>query len=331
MEAYIMKMVFCNKLNPVWLEKIEGLRREFAEVDFISDKDSIEREIENAHALVAGKISPEVLQGVKNLKIVFAPMAGVDGLPLDFIKEHQIRVSNVHGNAPYVAERAIGLALSFYGNIIDYHNDMKNLKWHGLWGKGSLDDTWDSIQGRTCVVVGTGGIGQCIARYLKVFDCRVIGFKKRPVIGNIEFFDEIILDLNEALDKSELVFVTLPLTQQTRGMFSAEILATMKGKFLVNVGRGGVVHEEGLYQALKNGVLKGAAIDTWYNYPEEDEVHANPSKYPIHELPNVILSPHTAGFTPQSMRLNLEQTIENIRSYIQTGNPKFEVDPDLMY
>lgn len=326
-----MKVVFYTKLNRLWLERIERLRHEFVEVDFVTEKTSVDREIKNADALVAGAIQPKVLQDAKNLKIIFVPYAGVDALPLDFIKEHHIRISNVHGNARYVAERAIALTLSFYGKIIDYHNDLKNFQWHGLWAKGSMDDTWDSIQGRTCAVIGTGEIGKYIAKYLKIFDCRVIGFKKRAVTEQIEFFDEITVDLNEALDKSELVFVTLPLTEETRGMFSAEILATMKGKFLVNVGRGGVVEEEGLYQALKKGILKGAAIDTWYSYPERGKTNANPSKYPISELPNVVLSPHLAGFTPQSARLNIEQAIENIRSFIQTGIARSEVDPGLMY
>jgi phosphoglycerate dehydrogenase-like enzyme len=250
---------------------------------------------------------------------------------LDYIKTHGIRISNVHGNARSVAERCIALALSFYGKIIDYHNDLKQFQWHGYWAKGTLSDTWESIQGKTCTVIGTGEIGKAIARYLKVFDCRTIGFKKRAVTEKPDCFDEITTDLNEALEKGELIFVTLPLTEDTRGMFSAEVLHRLKGKFLVNVGRGLIVDEEGLYRALKEGILKGSGIDTWYNYPEKGEATAKPSKYPIHELPNVILSPHLAGFTPQAAGANIEQTIENIRSYIQTGRAKFEVDPDLMY
>ncbi len=327
----MMKIVFCAKLNRLWLERIEGLRHEFPEVDFITDEDIIDREIEDADGLVAGSVSPGLLQKAKKLEIIFVPMAGVDGLPLDFMGEHHIRIANVHGNAPYVAERSIALALSFYGKIINYHDDLKDFRWHGFWALRGVDDTWDSIQGRTCAVIGTGEIGKHIAKYLKAFDCRVIGFKKRPVTERIECFDEITQDLTEALGKSELVFVTLPLTKETRGMFSAEVLATMKGKFLVNVGRGNVVDEEGLYQALKKGILKGAAIDAWYNYPEGGKTQASPSRYPIHELPNAVLSPHIAGFTPQSARMNIEQSIENIRSYIQTGKPRFEVDPELMY
>jgi len=326
-----MKLLFHTRLNRLWLEKIEQLRNEFPGVDFITDVQKADREIKNADAIVAGEITREVIKRAKKLKIIFVPYVGIDALPLDYIKTHGIRISNVHGNARSVAERCIALALNFYGKIIDYHNDLKLFQWHGYWAKGTLSDTWESIQGKACTVIGTGEIGKAIARYLKVFDCRTIGFKKRAVTEKPECFDEITTDLNEALEKGELIFVTLPLTEDTRGMFSAEIMHRLKGKFLVNVGRGLIVDEEGLYRALKEGILKGAGIDTWYNYPQKGGTTAKPSKYPIHELPNVILSPHLAGFTPQAAGVNIEQTIENIRSYIQTGRAKYEVDPDLMY
>jgi len=89
--------------------------------------------------------------------------------------------------------------------------------------------------------------------------------------------------------------------------------------------------EKGLYRALKDGILKGAGIDVWYSYPKEGEDNRIPSKYPIHELPNVVLSPHVAGFTSQAATLNIEQTIENIRAYLKTGRPVFEVDAEVMY
>jgi phosphoglycerate dehydrogenase-like enzyme len=326
-----MKVLFCNKLNPLWLDKIEGLRREFLEVDFVTDRQNVDSEIENADAIVGGDLSLELVKVAKKLSMIFVPYAGVNALPLEYIKERGIRVCSMHANAPFVAERAIAMALAFYGKLIEYHNDLRHQQWHGFWAKKSTGDTWESIQGRNCAVIGTGEIGKHIAKYLKVFKCRVIGFKKRPITERPAFFDQITLDLNEALEKSELIFVTLPLTEETNGMFSADILSRMKGKFLVNVGRGKVVDEEGLYRALRDGILKGAGIDVWYTYPEPGETVGKPSRFPIHELPNVVLSPHLAGFTPQSADLNIEATVENIKSYIKTGEVEFEVDPELMY
>jgi phosphoglycerate dehydrogenase-like enzyme len=330
-EVFEMKIVFYNRLNRLWLQKIEELRNEFNHVDFVTDQNHVKSALKSANALVAGAISLELIKRAQRLEIIFAPFAGVDGLPLGYVKERGVKISNVHGNAPYVAERGIAMALAFYGKIIDYHNDLKASRWHGFAAHRGMRDTWDSIRGKPCAVVGTGEIGKQTAKLLKAFDCRVIGFKKRPASETPEHFDEITLNLDEALQEGELIFICLPLTEQTKGMLSAEVLTGLKGKFLVNVGRGGIVDEEGLYWALKKGILKGAGIDVWYGYPKEGEDQRIPSKYPIHELPNVVLSPHVAGFTPQAAKLNIEQTIDNIRAYLTTGKPIFEVDADLMY
>ena len=329
--VFDMKIVFYNRLNKLWLQKIQKLRNEFKHVDFVTEQSHVKSALESANALVAGGISLELIQRAKRLEMIFVPFAGVDGLPLDYVKERGVKISNAHGNAPYVAERGIAMALAFYGKVIDYHNDLKASRWHGFAADRGIRDTWDSIRGKPCAVVGTGEIGKQVAKLLKAFECRVIGFKKRPISETSEYFDEITLNLDEALQEGELIFICLPLTEQTKGMFSPEVLGGLKGKFLVNIGRGGIVDEEGLYRALKNGILKGAGIDVWYSYPREGEDQRIPSKYPIHELPNVVLSPHVGGFTPQAAKLNTEQTIDNIRAYLKTGRPVFEVNAELMY
>lgn len=327
-----MKVVFLNPLGRLWLEKIEGLRRAFGDVEFVTAPERAQTEAAEADALVAGELTDELLARCRRVRMVFVPYAGPDGLPFEAIQRRGIRVANVHGNAPDVAERAVAMALSFYGRVVDYHNDLKAHRWHGYWATGDVRDSWESMQGRACAVVGTGAIGQHIATYLKVFDCPVVGVRRRPAAGAPENFDTVTGDLGQALAASELVFVTLPLTDATRGLFSAEVLAGMHGKFLVNVGRGPVVDEAGLYHALKGGVLKGAAIDVWYTYPQTgDAACAPPSRYPFHELPNVILSPHLAGFTPQAARRNIEQTMANIRAFLQTGRALSEVDPAARY
>jgi phosphoglycerate dehydrogenase-like enzyme len=133
-----------------------------------------------------------------------------------------------------------------------------------MWGGKGLADSWDSLAGKRCTLLGTGEIGRWIARFLKIFGCEVIGFKLKPVETIPENFDDITLELNAALEGSELVFISLPLTKETKGMFDAGVISRMAGKFLVNVGRGEVVEEEALYNALKTGLLKGAGLDVWY-------------------------------------------------------------------
>ena len=95
----------------------------------------------------------------------------------------------------------------------------------------------------------------------------------------------------------------------------------MKGKYLVNVGRGETVNEEALYNALKDGTLSGAAIDVWYNYPGKKAEPVFPSHTPIYELPNVVLSPHKSSHTVEAINAMIDDTFENIRQYILTGKP----------
>ena len=87
-----------------------------------------------------------------------------------------------------------------------------------------------------------------------------------------------------------------------------------------------------MYNALKDGRLKGAGLDVWYDYPSGgDPEVVYPSRFPFHELSNVVLSPHVGGLTHHAVGLNIEHTIDNIRSYLKTGRPRFEIDPGLMY
>jgi phosphoglycerate dehydrogenase-like enzyme len=123
-----MKIVFFNKLNRAWLEKIRELRQEFSRVAFITAADRVQGEIEDADAIVSGELTADLLKRLRNLKMIFVPYAGPDDLPFRQIKTRSIKVANVHGNAPYVAERAVAMALCFYGNIVHYHNDLKKFK-----------------------------------------------------------------------------------------------------------------------------------------------------------------------------------------------------------
>ena len=327
-----MKFVFFFELSDSWHEQLSSLKTEFPEVEFILSENRTEQDIIEAQAFIGGYIKPEYLQSAERLKIVFFNFTGPNFLPLKDLSRRKILISNTHGNADSVAERAVALALSFYGKIITYHNDLKQGRWHGMWG-GGVSDTWESLYGKRCALIGTGEIGKSIARVLKAFSCEVVGFKQRPVSGKIDCFDHITLDLEEALRGSELVFISLPQTKETEGIINARILSTMAGKFIVNVGRGEVVEEKALYEALKNGLLKGAGLDVWYTYPQPGETGGIllPSKYPFHELPNVVLSPHVGGLTPHAVEMNISQTIENMRTYLKTGRPRFELDPDLMY
>lgn len=314
----------------VWDERIETLAGEFPQHRFLQGLKPESPEAAALDLMLAGRLPPETYLASRQLKAIFQAFTGINHLPLEELAARGVRVFNVHANAFDVAEHALALALAFYGRIVEYHNDMRNSLWHGFWVRAGAEDNWDSIYGKKCAILGAGAIGVELAKLLKAFSCTVYGWRRRTGLAVPEGFDEIIPDIEKAIDTAEIVFVALPATPLTDGLLTKEILASMKGKLLVNVGRGSIVDEEGLYLALKDGILAGAAIDTWYVYPAAGKVGA-PSRFPIHELPNVILSPHVGGSTNQASARAVDQTVENLREYLKRGSCSIEADLRAMY
>lgn len=325
-----MKIGFYMPLRSVWDEKVEGLKAQFPDHEFFHGLKPESPEGRSLDVLVAGRIPEQTYLASPGLKAIFQPFTGINHLPLKALSERNVRVFNVHANAFDVAERALAMTLAFYGRIVEYHDDLKQEIWHGFWVRAGAEDSWDSLFGRTCAILGTGAIGIELAKLLKAFSCKVVGWKRRPADALPQGFDEIKASLDDALAAAEIVFIALPATALTEGLLSKERLLGMKGKFLVNVGRGSIVDEEGLYLALSQGILKGAAIDTWYQYPPSGKVGA-PSRYPIHKLSNVILSPHVGGSTHQASARAVEITVDKIRDYIKNGECGGEADLKAAY
>jgi phosphoglycerate dehydrogenase-like enzyme len=316
--------------HSVWEGHLDALEREFPGHRFFRALKADSPEVPSVEVMLASQLPRETFEAATSLRSVFLPIAGVNHLPVALLAERGVRVFNVHANAFDVAERALALTLAHYGRVVDYHNDLRQSLWHGMWARGGAEDNWDSIYGKTCAILGAGAIGSELAKLLKAFSCTVYGWRRHAGQPVPEGFDAIVPDIAEAVAKAEIVYAILPATPLTTGIVSKELLASMKGKFFVNVGRGSTVDEEGLYLALRDGILKGAAIDTWYTYPSSGKVGA-PSRFPIHELPNVILSPHVGGSTNQATARSVEATVKNIRDYLNTGRCEREADLAAMY
>jgi phosphoglycerate dehydrogenase-like enzyme len=316
--------------HSVWDAALETLERDFPSHQFLKALAPDSPEVPSVEAALVGQLPRETFEAATSLKAVFLPITGVNHIPVELLAKRGVRVFNVHSNAFDVAERALALTLAYYGRVIEYHNDLRQSVWHGMWARGGAEDNWDSIHGKTCTILGAGAIGGDLAKLLKAFSCTVYGWRRHAGQPVPEGFDAIVPDIAEAVAKAEIVFAILPATPLTTGIVSKELLASMKGKFFVNVGRGSTVDEEGLYLALRDGILKGAAIDTWYTYPATGKIGA-PSRFPIHELPNVILSPHVGGSTNQARDKSVDSTLRNIRDYLNTGTCAREADLAAMY
>jgi len=320
----VKKVILFLYENPLLKEKIEKLKKEFRDVSFFERREvsNLDDILEEAEGIVTSRFTRELSEKTPNLRVIFVPWTGVDNIDFQIVRERGLMVANTKSHAKIVAERAVTLLLSLLGRVVEYHNDLKEGIWH-------FGEVWTSVRRKRICIVGFGGIGQEIARILKVFDCFIIAVKRHIVSSSIELADEVFSsdELDMALKKSDIVILALPLTRYTKWIINEERMKLLKGKYLVNVGRGELIKEEALYMGLKNGWLKGAAIDTWYLYPSDEKEVTLPSRYPVHKFKNIILSPHVGGTTEEGARKRVEDIVENIRSYLKTGIPKWNVDP----
>jgi phosphoglycerate dehydrogenase-like enzyme len=188
----------------------------------------------------------------------------------------------------------------------------------------------DSIEGKTLCIVGMGNIGRAIAQRARPFGTRVVGVKRavREDDPAWDYADELYPTerLHDALGEADYVAVTLPGTPQTRHLVDAEAIGAMKpGAYFANIGRGTVVDEGALVEALKSGHLSGAALDVF-------EVEPLPKESPLWELESVIISPHATDMV--GLLINKRQTdlfCENLRRYLE-GEPLINVlDKELLY
>lgn len=167
------------------------------------------------------------------------------------------------------------------------------------------------LAGSTMLVVGVGEIGIEVARLAQAFGMRVIGIKRdtsEPVleVDSLHSLD----DLPELVGRADSIVVTLPLTDETKGVIDRDTIGRMgDGAVFVNVGRGGVVDEEALIDALRSGKLAGAALDVFAREPL-------PPESPLWELDNVIISPHTAALSIHENERIVELFAENLRRYL---------------
>ncbi len=295
---------------------IAELRTAFPELE-IEVLGNNERDFAGAEVLLARTLSESELEAAESLRAVFVPYTGLNRFPLKRMHERGITVVNSHGRAKAVAEKALALALAVMGRVVEMHTAMQR---EGVWltRKRWGEEYWHSLHGKKCGIFGMGAIGSHLITLLRPFDVTVIGLKRDLDKGLADVYVEDIRAMAEACD---VLFVCAPLSDLTRGSIDREILASMHGRFLVNIARGEIIEEEALYWALSQGVLAGAGLDVWYQYPEMGSYEPTfPSRYPIHELKNVVMSPHAASHAVEFRDGYYREIFEKLHYYLEHGS-----------
>jgi D-3-phosphoglycerate dehydrogenase len=251
--------------------------------------------------IIAGTepLTEEVLRQLPGLRAISRCGAGMENVDFEAARKHGIAVSSTP-DAPTqaVAELTVGLIL----NVLRRINFMDRQVRGGAWTK----EMGHLLSGKTVGIVGLGRIGKRVAELLKPFGVKVLASELAPDKKWIEKNKVHLTSLEELLRESDVVTLHIPYTEQNRNLISAERVKIMKrGAILINTSRGGLVDENALFQALKNGYLGGAALDT---------MEIEPYKGPLKELDNVILTPHIGSY---ALEARVQMEIEATRNLIK--------------
>ncbi len=288
-------------------EQINKLQDLGYSITFIQDE-RIPLEIDCSYFEVAvcnGLFLYTPIEKFASLKFIQATSVGVDRLPVDYINENNISLKTARGvySIP-MAEWCIGKVLELYKRSVFFYDNQKN----NLWEKhrGLLE-----LNGKTAAIIGAGDIGTQTAVRLNAFGVNV--FAVDIIKPTADCYSEYyhIDDISTVLLKSDIVVITLPLTKDTRNLFSSELLGNMKqGSILVNMSRGGIVDENALIQALESEHLMGAALDVF-----EKEPLNNDSK--LWGTKNLLITPHNSFVSENNSERLFNIILKNLRDYIE--------------
>ena len=274
---------------------------------------------EDADILLAGFFSLELFKAAKQLKWIQTLFAGVDAFLYPEVVKSSVVITNAGGvNSIPVSEQVIGMMLCLNRKLYLFMRSQTERKWKT--SDADLIFQMDELSGKTAGLVGLGRIGNEIAKKAKCFGMKVIATRRTSSAPKPDYVDKLVSpeNLEELLADSDFVIIQIPLTKDTEGMFGEKELRRMKRTaYLVNASRGKIIKEDELIEALKEGWIAGAALDTFATEPL-------PEDSPLWNMQNVIITPHVAGLTPRYMERLTDLFCENLRRFMN-DEPLFNV------
>lgn len=306
-------------------EALQALKDAGHEVTYDEiDHDTLLKEIQKYDALMVRsrtKVTTEIVEaGAKgNLKVIGRAGIGVDNIDIETAGKLGIKVVNSPtGSTKSVAELAIAHMLSLVRSVPKADSTMKK----GEWIKKQLKGT--ELNGKTLGLIGSGYIAQHVAKIANCFGMNVFVYSPHCTDEKASKMGASRKDFEELLKQSDFLSLHIPHTKDSHYLLNEKTFGLMKeGAYLINVARGGVVEEDALYKALKEGKLAGAAVDVF-----EQEPPSKDNKLLL--LDNVILSPHLGASTKEAQIQAGTVCAEQINKVLNGEEPDFWVNKKFM-
>ncbi len=301
---------------PPLLSGTEALQRleQAAEVVVYTDKaasqDELIRRLQKAAAAVNiraySKFNEAVLMACPDLKMIAVLGIGVDNVDLPAASRLGVQVSNTPGySAVTVAEHTLALMLAASRRIPEHEKELRAGRWTRL--------PMIQLHGKNLGVIGFGSIGRQVAALGRGVGMKVKVWTLHPSPERAETGIEFV-DLDRLLSESDVISINIRASEKTEGLISREALGRMKPScILVNTARARIVDTAAMIEALRSGKLAAAGLDVFDTEPL-------PPDDPLLSLPNVVLSPHNAGMTPEAVRRGNEMVVENVIACLE-GRP----------
>jgi glycerate dehydrogenase len=306
----------CDSLGPddLDLSALLALPVEWTIYPETSDREVCER-ITAADIVLTNKaqINALSLSQAPRLKMISIMATGTNAVDLQAAAKHQVAVCNaVKYGTGSVVQHVWALILALTTKLADY----QRVAVDGTWQDSSLfcllDFPVEELQGKVLGIVGAGELGRGVAKVAEAFGLEVI----YAALPGRQYPNQTRVDFDEFLSRADIVSLHCPLTAETTNLINQAELALMKSSaILINTARGGIVNEAALKQALLNGSIAGAGIDVLTNEPPRE------GNLLLDEaIPNLIVTPHCAWVARQSRQRLVNQTVENLRAFVQ-GEP----------
>lgn len=251
----------------------------------------------------------EVIERLENTKFINVAFTGFDHVNSKASKDKGIAIANASGYATTaVAELALGLTLDLFRAITKGNDDIRNANFPGPF-QGR------EIKGKTVGIVGTGHIGLETAKLFKAFGANLIGYNRSEKQEAKDLGVELV-ELDELLQRADIVSVHLPLNDETKHLLNKDKLSLMKDSaVIINVARGPIIDDAALANLLNEGKIAGAGIDVFDGEPPL------PADYPLLSAKNAILTPHVGFLSDEAMELRAQIAFENTKAFID-GKPQ---------
>lgn len=316
----MINIVFHGRNAATYHDEFRDFLQSEAQVVILPDELRDDADIaafENADVIVGNRLTSSLPKPLR-LKFYHVSAAGYDGVDFAALPP-SVMVCNCFGHEQAIAEYVMAAILSARIPLRAADAGLRQGTW--LFRSGSTSTVHGEIGGLTVGLLGYGHIGRAIARRARAFGMHVLA-ANRSVVATGEDVDAYfsLRQLDDFYGSADFIVVSLPLTDETRSFVGEQAFSRMRREAtIINVGRGPVIDEQALYDALAARRIGGAIIDTWYRYPDKDDGPTLPSRLPFEHLDNIVMTPHMSGWTDGTIRRRAQTMAANIDAYFSGG------------